>query len=101
MAQSLSKLYVHLVFHTKHNQPLIRPEIESELFSYMGGIIKTNDSIPILINGTENHIHILAILSKNIALSKFSEEIKKNSSRWIKTKGKEYSNFQWQGGYAG
>lgn len=65
----------------------------------MGGIIKANDSVPIKINGIENHVHILAILSKNIALSKFLEEIKRNSSRWIKTKGKEYRNFKWQGGY--
>lgn len=99
MAQSLSKIYVHIVFHTKYSQPLIRPEVEPELYAYIGAIIKANDSVPIKINGVENHIHILAILSKNIALSKFLEEIKRNSSRWIKTKGKIYSNFKWQGGY--
>ena len=99
MAQSLSKIYVHIVFHTKYSQPLIRPEIEPELFAYMGRVIKTNDSIPIKINGVENHVHILAILSKNVALSKFLEEIKRNSSRWIKTKGEEYKDFKWQGGY--
>ena len=99
MAQSLSKIYVHIVFHTKYCQSLIQPEIEPELFAYMGGIIKANDSVPIKINGVGNHVHILAILSKNIALSKFLEEIKRNSSRWIKTKGKEYKNFKWQGGY--
>lgn len=99
MAQSLSKIYVHIVFHTKYSQPLIRPEIEPELFAYMGRVIKTNDSIPIKINGVENHVHILAILSKNVALSKFLKEIKRNSSRWIKTKGEEYKDFKWQGGY--
>lgn len=101
MAQSLSKLYVHLVFHTKYNQDLILPEIEDELYAYMGGIIKANDSIPLKVNGIANHVHILAVMSKNIALAKFLEEIKKNSSRWIKTKGKEYKNFAWQGGYGG
>ncbi|MCL2290694.1 MAG: transposase [Bacteroidetes bacterium] len=40
-------------------------------------------------------------MSKNISLSKFLEEIKKNSSRWIKTKGVHYKNFAWQGGYSG
>jgi len=101
MAQSLSKLYVHIIFHTKHNQPLIHPEVERELYAYIGGVIKENGSVPIKINGTEDHIHILATMSKNIALAKFVEEIKRNSSRWIKTKGDDYQHFAWQGGYAG
>src|SRR5690606_2450441 len=76
-------------------------EVDIELYAYIGGIIKENSSVPIKINGTEDHIHILATMSKNIALAKFVEEIKRNSSRWIKTKGIEYQDFAWQGGYAG
>ncbi|MGJ1448889.1 IS200/IS605 family transposase [Sphingobacterium spiritivorum] len=101
MSQSLSKMYVHIIFHTKYNQPLIRPEVEKELYAYIGGIIKENDSVPVKINGTQDHIHILAIMSKNIALAKLVEEIKRNSSRWIKSKGTNYQQFAWQGGYAG
>lgn len=101
MAHSLSKLYVHIIFHTKYNQNKIGADVEQELFAYIGGIINANQSQSIKINGTENHIHILAVMSKNIALAKFVEEIKRNSSRWIKTKGKQYRNFAWQGGYAG
>ncbi|MDQ8005649.1 MAG: IS200/IS605 family transposase [Pedobacter sp.] len=101
MSQSLSKMYVHIIFHTKHNQPFIKPDVEPELYAYIGGIIKENSSIPIKINGTKDHIHILASMSKNIALAKFVEEIKRNSSRWIKTKGESYHQFAWQGGYAG
>ncbi len=101
MSQSLSQLYVHIIFHTKYNQPLIFPDIENELHAYIGGIIKQNQSVPIRINGVENHVHILAAMSKNIALSKLVEEIKRNSSRWIKTKGEKYRGFAWQGGYAG
>jgi REP element-mobilizing transposase RayT len=40
-------------------------------------------------------------MSKNISLSKLVELVKKNSSRWIKTKGNNYKNFAWQNGYAG
>lgn len=101
MSQSLSKMYVHIIFHTKYNQSLILPEVEKELYAYIGGIIKENDSVPVKINGTQDHIHILAIMSKNIALAKLVEEIKRNSSRWIKSKGANYQQFAWQGGYAG
>ena len=54
-----------------------------------------------MINGIEDHLHILCIMSKNIALAKLLEEIKRHSSRWIKTKDSYYNNFAWQGGYGG
>ena len=101
MAQSLSKLYVHIVFHVKNNDVIIRPEDEKELYAYIGGIIKANEAVPIIINGTENHLHILTTMSKNLSLAKFVEEIKRNSSLWIKSKGQHYQSFAWQGGYAG
>jgi len=101
MAQSLSKLYVHIVFHVKNNEVLVRAEDENDLYAYIGGIIKANDALPIKINGTENHLHILTTMSKNLSLAKFVEEIKRNSSRWIKNKSEHYQFFAWQGGYAG
>jgi REP element-mobilizing transposase RayT len=101
MAQSLTKLYVHIIFHTKNSNDIIKADIEQELHSYIGSLIKKNDSIPIEINNVPDHIHILCIMSKNISLAKLVEEIKKNSSRWIKTKGEQYKKFAWQGGYGG
>ena len=98
MAQSLSKLYVHIVFHVKNDNVVIRPEDEKELYAYIGGVIKANESVPIIINGTENHLHVLTTMSKNLSLAKFVEEIKRNSSRWIKNKGDYYQSFAWQGG---
>ena len=99
MSQSLSRLYVHMVFHVKNNRIKIRQEEEQDLYAYMGAILNDNASIPIIINGVEDHVHILCIMSKNIALSKLLEEVKKHSSRWIKTKHPHYKNFRWQGGY--
>lgn len=101
MAQSLSKLYVHLIFHIKNTSITIRNEDKNDIYAYIGAIIKDNDSIPIIINGTNDHIHILCAMSKNIALAKLTEEIKRHSSRWIKTLGTHYRQFAWQGGYSG
>ena len=42
MSQSLSKLYVHIIFHVKDERIQIRPEEEKELYAYIGGIIKQN-----------------------------------------------------------
>jgi len=99
MGQSLVKNYIHLIFSTKHREPLIQPPIETELHSYLGGICNNLECIPIVIGGYTDHIHILCLLSKKIALVKLVEEVKSHSSKWIKTKGKEYDNFYWQDGY--
>ncbi len=101
MSQSLSKLYIHLIFHIKNHEIYILEKDKKELYAYIGSIIKDRQSIPILINGTKDHLHILMVLSKNIALATLTEDIKKHSSRWIKTRGIHYSQFAWQGGYSG
>lgn len=101
MSQSLSKLYVHIVYHIKSTSVEIRHTEKQKLYAYIGSVVKTNESIPIAINGTHDHIHILCVMSKNIALAKLVEEIKRHSSRWIKTLDEHYKSFAWQGGYAG
>ena len=79
----------------------IKSDDEKDLYAYIGGVLKISNSIPVNINGTEDHVHILCIMSKNISLSDLLEDIKRNSSRWIKTRGPHYQDFAWQGGYAG
>jgi putative transposase len=101
MAQSLSKLYIHLIFHIKNSSVPIRHQDKKDLYAYIGSIIKDSGSIPILINGICDHVHILCVMSKNIALAKLTEEIKRHSSRWIKTLNPYYKDFAWQGGYSG
>jgi len=100
MSQSLSCIYLHTVFSTKYRIHFIKPQIEEELYSYMGSIIKSNGGIPININGMPDHIHILSTLPKTMAVSKYVENIKRTSSKWVKTKGFEYQKFCWQNGYA-
>ena len=99
MGQSLNKIYVHLVFSTKYRKPLITNSIKDELFSYLGGICKNMECNPIQVGGYKNHVHILCLLSKKIALMDLLEKVKSNFSKWIKTKGSEFANFYWQNGY--
>jgi len=98
MSKSLSQILIHIVFHVKEGS-FIHASHATELYNYMGGIIKINESFPIKIGGTEDHIHILCALSKNVAVAKLVEEIKRNSSRWIKTLEPSYHIFSWQRGY--
>ncbi len=99
MAQSLSKVYVHITFSTKDRQHLIDENIRESLFSYLGGVCKGLECNPVRVGGYSNHVHILCLLSKKIAQMDLLEEIKKQSSKWMKTQGNEYSSFYWQDGY--
>ena len=99
MAQTLVKMYIHIVFSTKGRRELILSEIEQELFAYIGGVLRQHKSVLLAANGTSNHVHLLISLSKNIALSDLLRELKKASSYWIKTKDAKFEGFQWQAGF--
>jgi len=99
MPQSLVRNLIHVVFSTKNRVDLIMPEIESDLFGYIHGIVENNKSKLIVANGTENHIHLLISIGKTISISELVGDIKRDSSSWIKKQGKEFSQFYWQEGY--
>ena len=100
MAQTLFSSYFHIVFSTKNRFDFIQPEIEDELFAYMGGIIRNFDGRLLKADGTSNHDHLLVSMSKNHLVPDLIGAVKRESSKWIKTKGKMYSKFAWQDGYS-
>lgn len=99
MSQSLVKNYLHIVFSTKYRQKLIDESIENELYKYLGGTCNNLGCQAIKVGGHQDHVHILCLLSKNIALATFMGKLKANSSKWMKTHGEAYRNFYWQNGY--
>jgi putative transposase len=99
VAQTLVSIIVHVIFSTKNREALITPEIEPELFAYMGGILKNHESRLLDAGGTADHVHLLVSQSKNLSLSSLMKEVKKSSSSWVKTKGRGFRNFHWQDGY--
>jgi putative transposase len=99
MGQSLVQNYVHIVFSTKYREALIKPPFEQELHAYLGGTCKELDCPVLIVGGYTDHVHILCMLSKKIALMTLVQKIKANSSKWMKTKDKSLANFFWQDGY--
>ena len=93
MAQTLVSLMVHVIFSTKNREPIITPDIEPELFAYMGGILKHQESRLLDAGGTSDHVHLLISQSKNVSLSSLMKDVKKDSSSWIKTKGNQFRTF--------
>ena len=100
MSQSLVKNLVHLVFSTKHRQPWLPKEHRDALFAYQAGTFREWESPALIIGGVEDHVHSLFSLSRNHALKKIVEEVKKGSSKWMKSDGPRHAVFCWQAGYA-
>ena len=99
MSQSLSSVLIHLVFSTKNREPFITPAIEDELHAYMATIFRELKSPSLAIDGTADHVHILFSLARVVTIADIVENVKTSTSKWIKTKGREFRNFHWQRGY--
>jgi putative transposase len=99
MATTFTRLLVHIVFSTKNRAELIKPDIERDLHAYVKGIAKNHASPILEIGGTADHIHLLVSLSKRVAVADLLENIKKDSSAWMKAQGPQFRQFYWQEGY--
>ena len=99
MPQSLANNTIHLVFSTNERKRLLNDELRPELHGYLATVFKNEKCPAIVINSMEDHIHILFVLHRTVALSKIVEEVKKSSSKWVKTKSPLLKTFSWQAGY--
>lgn len=100
MAQTVFSSYFRIVFSTKHRFDFITPEIEAQLYAYIGGIVRNLGGKLLAAGGTANHIHVLISMSKKILVPDLVGALKRDSSKWIKTNGGMLAKFAWQDGYA-
>ena len=99
MSQTLYKIYLHVIFHVKSTSPTIEDGDLGRLHAYIGKVVNTTGCHVLCVGGTSNHIHALVMFSKTETVAHLIEEMKRNSSRWIKTISPKYNTFAWQGGY--
>ena len=99
MPQSLAKIYIHLVFSTKNREPFLTDTVRDDLHAYMATSLNNLQCPVVLMNSIGDHIHILFRLSRTITISSAVEEVKKLSSKWLKTQSTTLQSFAWQNGY--
>ena len=97
MPQSLSRVLIHLVFSTKDREPFIAPPHRERTFEYLAGTLNQIDCPALIVGGMPDHVHLLFVLARTLSVSKAVEEVKKESSKWVK--GHVHSQFYWQNGY--
>jgi len=100
MSQSLSQIYLHLVFSTKNRLPFLTDKsIRSDVQAYLRGACEGQKSPSLITGGVEDHVHILCRLGKTTDPSTLIREIKRESSKWIKQQSRGLGDFHWQSGY--
>jgi len=90
---------VHCVWATKERRPLIKPDLQPRLWSYLGGIARENKMKAWVVGGMADHAHILLSIPSTLSIAKSVQLLKGNASRWIRESFKEHWSFEWQEGY--
>lgn len=97
MSQSLAKVYLHIIFSTKHRQPLISEEIRPNVQAYFVKVGTNLGSFTEEIFMMPDHIHWLCTLPRTITIADLVKNVKISSS--FKFKEIVHPNFEWQKGY--
>ena len=100
MAQSLSRLWTHLIFSTKNRFPFLTDKtIRTDMHAYLATTLREQDCETLIVNGVEDHVHALFALSRTHCIAEVVKEIKRTSSGWLKELSPQLEKFYWQGGY--
>jgi len=99
MPQSLSKVILHIIFSTKDREAWLDSDVRMRMHAYLATICCDLGVELVHVGGMADHIHIVTTLPRTLSQAQLVEQIKKTSSKWIKTLDARYRGFSWQRGY--
>jgi REP element-mobilizing transposase RayT len=100
MGQSLSQIYLHVVFSTKNRVPFLHDRmLREKMHAYLAGTCRNLHSPSLIVGGVEDHVHLLLRLAKDLSVSVLVRELKRESSKWVKSLAPDLAGFYWQQGY--
>jgi putative transposase len=100
MPQSLGAIYIHVIFSTKHREPLILDAWRNDLFDVLGGLTNQTGCQSLIVGGVADHVHLLFQLSRTKTVADTIGQVKSLSSSWVNQNRQPNGSFQWQAGYA-
>jgi putative transposase len=99
MPQSSSKVIPHIIFGTKNREPWLDSDVRPRMHAYLATIFRDAGADFVCVGGVTDHVHIVTTLPRTVTQAQLIEQIKKTSSKWIKTLDARYRGFFWQHGY--
>ena len=98
MPNSYTQIHIQFVFAVKYRAALIEAEWKERLHQYITGIVQENKHKMLQINSMPDHIHILIGMRPHQSISMLIQNVKTESSKWVKHQNLS-SSFAWQEGY--
>jgi len=99
MPQSLSKVILHIIFSTKNREPWLDSHVRQRMHAYLATICRDLGAELAHVGGVADHVHVVTTLPRTLSQAQLIEQIKKASSKWIKTLDGRYRGFYWQRGF--
>ena len=100
MPQSLVQIYVRFVYSTKHRKPFFNDnEFRDRTHRYLAGICRNLKCPALIVGRVEDHVHILCRFGRNIEVANLIRDLKRDSSKWVKSEQPRLVEFHWQQGY--
>jgi putative transposase len=101
MPQSLANVLLHIIFSTKNREPHLRDRhLRDDLHAYLAGTLANLGCPALIVGGVSDHVHILCQLSRTTTIADLVQELKTESSKWLKERDRSLAGFYWQNGYA-
>lgn len=98
MANTYTQIHIHFVFAVQYRAGLIQPSWKESLHKYITGIVEANNHKMLQINSMPDHVHLLVGFRPHQSISALIQNVKTESTKWIKTQGFA-TQFAWQEGY--
>jgi putative transposase len=99
MANTYTSLNYHVIFSTKNRINWIKPDLESRIWRFIGGIARKHKMTALQVGGTDDHVHALVQAPPIYSPSEIAQYLKGESSKWIHEEFPALRDFGWQDGY--
>jgi len=100
MPQSHAQIWVHIVFSTKDRREFLRKEsTRDQMFRMLAHHVAECGCVSATVGGHVDHTHLLIGLSRTITIADLVEQLKTETSKWVKKIPEGNELFQWQRGY--
>ena len=94
-----ANLCTHFIWSTKDRRPLIHADLQSDLYSYIGGILRKRKHVLLAAGGVEDHVHLLIGMHQTQSIADCVRDVKSNSSSWVHENYSRLKDFSWQTKY--
>jgi putative transposase len=99
VSHSFTNLIYHAVWATRGRQPWLEDDVRPHVCQHLGGLVKEEGGIPLIVNGMPDHVHLLLKLRQDEAVANVVRALKAKSSFWLHKTYAGLSTFAWQTGY--